>query len=338
MKGDLNMSITYRALRSFETPEGSFVKRITTLELPPLLEDQLHIEVLYSSVNYKDALSASGNKGVTKNYPHTPGIDAVGTVFESKHPQFSPGDTVIVTGYDLGMNTDGGFGGFITVPGAWAVPLPQGLSAKEAMSLGTAGFTAALSVYKLLLNGMTPASGDILVTGASGGVGSIAVALLSHLGFSVIAATGKQTEAQWLKDLGAARVIPRQELAQIPDRPLVKSLWAGAIDTVGGETLANLLKATAFGGSVTTCGNVSDFKLHTTVYPFILNSINLLGIASALTPMALRLDIWSKLAGPWHIDFSKLRVSEADLESLPAVLDSLLNGDHVGRTLVNLKR
>lgn len=331
------MSITYRALRSFENPDGSFEKRITELELPVLLQDQLHIEVLYSSVNYKDALSASGNKGVTKNYPHTPGIDAVGIVHESNHPHFSVGDSVIVTGYDLGMNTDGGFAGFITVPASWAVPLPQGLSAKEAMTIGTAGFTAALSVYKLLLNGMTPESGEVLVTGASGGVGSIAVSLLSHLGFSVIASTGKMEESDWLKTIGATRVIHRSEIAQIPDRPLVKSLWAGAVDTVGGETLANVLKATAFGGSVTTCGNVSDFKLNTTVYPFILNSINLLGIASALTPMPLRQEIWNRLAGPWHIDFSTLKVNEADLESLPAILDSLLTGAHTGRTIVKLK-
>lgn len=331
------MQTNFRALRISENADGSFTKAISELELPELLPHYLSIQVLYSSVNYKDALSSSGNKGVTKNYPHTPGIDAVGIVSNSHHPDFASGDYVIVTGYDLGMNTNGGYGEFINVPAEWAVPLPKGLSPKETMILGTAGFTAALSVHKLLQNGMSPESGEVLVTGASGGVGSIAVALLSHLGFSVIASTGKVDESDWLRQLGATKIIPRSDIAQIPDRPLVKSMWAGVVDTVGGETLANVLKATAFGGSVTTCGNVSDFKLNTTVYPFILNSVNLLGIASAMTPMAIRKEIWSKLSGPWHIDFSQLKYDEVQLEDLPEVLDSLLNGSHIGRTVVKIK-
>lgn len=327
---------TYKALRISELPNGDFTKAIEELTLKELLPEHLHIQVLYSSVNYKDALSSSGNKGVTKKYPHTPGIDAVGIVKESQSDKFSVGDSVIVTGYDLGMNTNGGFGQIITVPADWAVLLPKGLSPKETMIIGTAGFTAALSVHKLLLNGMDPSHGDVLVTGASGGVGSIAVALLSRLGFSVIASTGKLEESDWLRSIGAAKVIHRSELAELPDRPLVKSLWAGAIDTVGGPTLANVLKATAYGGSVSTCGNVSDFNLHTTVYPFILNGINLLGIASAMTPMATRQRIWNNLAHEWHPDFSKLRYDEVTLDQLPDVLDSLLSGKHIGRTVVRL--
>ena len=233
--------------------ERHVVKRATA-ELPP---GDVLIDVEYSSLNYKDALSAIGNPGVTRTYPHTPGIDAAGTVVESSSNLFAPGAAAIVCGYDLGMNTPGGFGQRIRVPVGWVLPMPEGLDARSAMILGTAGFTAALAVDRLEAAGMQPDDGPVLVTGATGGVGSVAVALLARLGYKVHAATGKVSSYQFLIDLGAANVIWRDELLQSPDRPLLKAEWGGAIDTVGGPILFNAVKALRYGASLAACGLVA---------------------------------------------------------------------------------
>ena len=250
----------------------------------------------YSSLNYKDALSARGNKGVTRQYPHTPGIDASGTVIESTSPEFKEGDQVIVTGYDLGMNTLGGFGEFINVPADWVVPLPVGLSLKESMVIGTAGFTAALAMHHLLQCLQKPGDGPLLVTGATGGVGSLAILLASKLGFEVIASSGKSYKQEYLTSLGAKKVIERSAVDDQSGRMLLRAQWAGAIDTVGGNTLATVLKSLQQHGNVAACGNVASPLLNTSVFPFILNGVNLLGVNSATTPMPLRREIWDNLS------------------------------------------
>jgi acrylyl-CoA reductase (NADPH) len=294
------------------------------------------INVKYSSLNYKDALSATGNKGVTRKYPHTPGIDAAGVVVESVSDDFKAGDHVIVTGYDLGMNTPGGFGQYIRVPAEWVVKLPKGLSMKESMIYGTAGFTAALSVYKLTTSGVTPSDGDILVSGATGGVGSMAVNILSKIGYSVIAATGKPEAKDILVKMGAKDIVLRKDIDDKSGKALLKGRWAGVIDTVGGNILATALKSTKYGGSVTSCGNVASPELSTTVYPFILRGVSLLGIDSVKCPRKLRLKLWELLSNEWKLDSSNLKFEEISLSGLDAKIEDILKGKIIGRTIVNL--
>jgi acrylyl-CoA reductase (NADPH) len=293
------MHTHFKALWVTEEAGGSFTRSIRQRAIGDLPDNGILIKVLYSSLNYKDALSSSGNKGVTRRYPHTPGIDAAGSVETSNSSLFQPGDEVIVTGYDLGMNTPGGFGEYINVPAEWGVPKPSGLTLEESMILGTAGFTAALGTYHLLRCGQIPSHGPVLVTGATGGVGSLAVSILASNQFVVIASTGKNDKVDMLRDLGARAIIDRSEVDDQSGKTLLRPRWAGAIDTVGGNTLATALKACYEHGNVATCGNVSSPLLNTTVYPFILNGVNLLGINTATTPMQLRKEIWELLAGPW---------------------------------------
>ncbi len=326
----------YKAYWITEEPDGSFKRRIEKLPMSNLPDSEVLIKVAYSSLNYKDALSATGNKGVTKKYPHTPGIDAAGYVVHSKTEAFHEGEEVIVTGYDLGMNTFGGYSEYICVPSDWVVKKPQGLSLRDAMILGTAGYTAALSVYKLLLNRLHPEMGDVLVTGATGGVGSVAVAILSHLGFNVVGSSGKPEERSHLIALGAKDMIHRSEVDDLSGKPILRSRWAGVVDTVGGNTLATAVKTTQFGGSVTTCGNVSSPEIITSVYPFILNGVNLLGIASANSDMNIRLEVWQHLSTDWKFDFSKLNVHETTLEGLSDEIDAILKGQHKGRTIIKI--
>ena len=296
----MNVS-TFRALVVSKTDEKTFTREITERSISDLPEGEVLIRVHFSSLNYKDGLSCIGNPGVTRNYPHTPGIDASGKVTESSDSQFKTGDSVIVTSYDLGMNTSGGFGEYIRVPADWVVPLPESLSLKDAMVYGTAGFTAALSVHALQKHGVSPEQGEIVVTGSTGGVGSISVALLSHLGYNVVAATGKTNETEYLSGLGAKEIIHRNEVKDDSNKSLLRERWAGAIDTVGGNTLATLLKATKRGGAVASTGLVDSADLPTSVFPFILRGVSLLGIDSGFTPMELRREIWSKLAGEWGL-------------------------------------
>ena len=325
---------TFRAFRVEKTGE-TFSRGVQTLSADTLPEGSLTVRVAYSSLNYKDALSATGNPGVTKTYPHTPGIDAAGTVLESRDGRFQAGDEVIVTSYDLGMNTPGGFGEVIRVPAEWALPLPDGLSLREAMVLGTAGLTAGLALEALLAHGLAPEQGPVVVTGASGGVGSVAVALLAKLGFETLASTGTEAAHGWLRGLGAADIVLRSELAEASERPLLKARFAGAIDTVGGEPLSNVVKSLNYGAAVAACGLVAGPQLSLTVFPFILRSVSLLGIDSAACPMEVRKQVWRKLAGEWNMDLSAVTL-EVTLEELDGVIDEILAGRTQGRVLVRV--
>jgi acrylyl-CoA reductase (NADPH) len=327
---------TFNALVVRETPDGEFVREVESRALEDLPTGEVLIRVLYSSLNYKDALSAIGNRGVTRSYPHTPGIDAAGVVEESVSDVFQLGEAVIVTGYDLGMNTAGGFGQYIRVPAAWVVPRPEPLSLQECMAYGTAGFTAALSVFRLETHGVTPDQGDVLVTGATGGVGSLALAILAQEGYRVVAATGKLDQAPYLRDLGAAEVVHRDEVLDTTGRVLLKGRWAGAVDTVGGEFLATALKSTRHRGAATTCGNVASAELHLTVYPFILRGVSLLGVDSANCPMPMRLELWQKLAHAWRLPQLERIVSVCTLEGLDREIDRILEGKQRGRVVVNV--
>lgn len=324
----------FRALR-IERSGDTFVRRVEQVPFDTLPEHDLTVRVAYSSLNYKDALSATGNPGVSKTYPHTPGIDAAGTVVASRDPRFKLGDEVIVTSYDLGMNTAGGFGEFIRVPADWTLPLPRGLSLREAMVLGTAGLTAGLCLEALLAHGLEPNTGPVVVTGASGGVGSVAVALLAKLGFEVWAITGTKGAHGWLRELGASEIMPREALDEPAERPLLKAQFAGGIDTVGGEPLSSLVKSLKYRASVAACGLVAGPQLALTVFPFILRGVNLLGIDSAQCPMALRRAVWEKLAGPWRVDLSSV-TREATLFELSPVIDEMLLGRTQGRVLVRV--
>lgn len=304
---------------------------------PDVLPDHdVVVRVWASSLNYKDALSASGNRGVTRSYPHTPGIDAAGEVTASRDARFAPGDLVLCTGYDLGMDTPGGFGEYVSVPGDWLVRLPEGLSPEDAMVLGTAGLTAALALRRLASVGAGPGLGPLVVTGASGGVGSLAVWLAARAGYEVVASTGTPAAEGLLARLGAARVAPRSELAERTDRPLLKGELAGAIDTVGGVTLANLLKRTAIGGAVAACGLVGGAELETTVYPFILRGVALLGVDSQHASAAERAAAWEELARAWREDGERLRelVTVVDLGGLEEQVERILSGRTVGRVVV----
>ncbi len=296
----------------------------------------LLIKVEYSSVNYKDAMSAKGLPGVTRNYPHTPGIDAAGVIVESADSAFAEGDEVIVIGYDLGMNTAGGYGQYIRVPANWAVKMPAGLNAREAMIIGTAGFTAALCVDKIEQMGAQPSDGPVVVTGATSGVGSVAVALLAKLVYEVVASSGKAEKNDYLKSIGAASVISRDELSEENKRPMAAETWAHGIDTVGGEILSNVIKGLKYSGSVAICGLVASPAFSTTVLPFILRNVNVLGVDSVELPLAKKQEIWARLATDLKLDSLDTMTSEVALDGLSEVIDSIIQGGVSGRTLVKL--
>jgi putative YhdH/YhfP family quinone oxidoreductase len=324
----------YKALEVKEISDGFYaeVVRKTTAQLP---ENEVLIRVLYSSLNYKDALSISGHKGVTRQYPHVPGIDAAGEVIESANPEFKPGDEVVVTGYDLGMNSSGGFGGFIRVPAEWVMPRQPTMNLRQHMVFGTAGLTAALAVNKILkMFSPDRKNAKFLVTGASGGVGSISVALLSTLGFSVTAVTGKSEAREMLSRLGATEFLPRESVDDTSGKSLMKPAWDGAIDTVGGNVLATLLKGCRKEGVVASCGNVTGVELSTTVLPFILNGVNLLGIDSAAASRESRAAAWALLATNLGADIPNGLVTLVSLEELLPQVEKMLQGTHQGRTLV----
>ncbi|MGY8819911.1 MAG: YhdH/YhfP family quinone oxidoreductase [Pseudomonadales bacterium] len=325
----------FKALQTNENGgrfETSLIERDTD-ELPA---GEVLIRVSYSSLNYKDALSASGNRGVTRNFPHTPGIDAAGTVAESSVADFSVGDEVIVTGYDLGMNTAGGFGQFIRVPAAWVIKRPVGLSLREAMALGTAGLTAALCIDKLEQAGLEPTDAPILVTGATGGVGSIAIALLSRLGYKVAAVTGKAEQGDFLRKLGATQVVERSALQAGTEKPLLKEQWAGAVDTVGGDILFNVVKSLQRGASVACCGLTAGTNFQANVLPFILRGVNLLGVDSVEIPLVVKASMWDKLSVQWKLPNLDDLVQEISLEQLPEAIERTLAGQQTGRMLVRL--
>ncbi len=323
----------FRAMVVSETEDKGYVREIRRKSIDELPEGEVLVKVRYSSLNYKDALSATGNRGVTRRYPHTPGIDAAGVVAESSVDAFRPGDDVVVTSYDLGMNTPGGFGEYIRVPAGWVVRLPEGLSLRESMIYGTAGFTAALSVLRLV-EVVPPDRGLILVSGATGGVGSISVSILSKIGYRVAAVNGLVDESDYLKSLGAETVVSIEEATDTSGRPLLKSLWAGGIDTVGGDILATTVKSVDHAGAVTCCGNAASPELPLNVYPFILRGISLIGIDSQNCPMPYREKTWKKLAGEWKIPQLEDVVTETDLEGLEERIGRMLEGKGKGRTLV----
>jgi putative YhdH/YhfP family quinone oxidoreductase len=331
-------NIPFNAYWVTEESDGSFKSQIIQRSTDDLPQNEVLIKVSYSSLNYKDALSATGNKGVTRRYPHTPGIDAAGTVVESNSGKFQPGDQVIVTGYDLGMNTAGGFGEYINLPAEWVVTLPPGLSHKESMILGTAGFTAALSIHHLIRCGQKPEDGPLLVTGASGGVGSISVAIAAKLGFNVTASSGKTDQHEYLKKLGAQTIISRTEVDDQSGRMLLRPQWAAAIDTVGGNTLATILKSLKSHGNVASCGNVASPLLNTSVFPFILNGVNLLGVNSATTPMPLRLKLWQNLANEWKPDFQCIETKTVGLDEIHLSIEKILKGEITGRVILEHKQ
>lgn len=326
---------TFSALQVRESAAGQFEQVIVQRGTDELPAGELLVRVKYSSLNYKDALSASGNRGVTKSFPHTPGIDAAGVVEASSVAEFAVGDEVIVTGYDLGMNTAGGFAQYIRIPASWALKRPQGLSLREAMVLGTAGLTAALCVDKLEQAGVTPDAGPILVTGATGGVGSIAVVLLSKLGYRVAAATGKAEQAEFLKSLGAQEIVSRSQLQDGTERPMLKEQWGGAVDTVGGEILFNVLKALRYGGSAACCGLTAGVGFKGSVLPFILRGVNLLGVDSVELPLVVKASMWDRLSLQWKLNLDAL-VTEVTLPQLPQAIAQILAGKQVGRVLVRL--
>ncbi len=328
----------FRAMVVSENEDKTFSRTITERSVDELPDGDLLVSVAYSSLNYKDALSASGNRGVTRNYPHTPGIDAAGTVVESGVGDFAKGDDVVLTGFDLGANTDGGFAEYVRVPAAWAVRRPDGLSLRECMVYGTAGFTAALSVWRLQESGVTPESGDVLVTGATGGVGCLAVAILSQAGYRVVASTGKKAERDFLTGLGAADVISREDADDRSGRPLLKGLWAGVVDTVGGNILATALKASRYGGVVTCCGNVASAELDTTVFPFILRDVRLIGVATPDCPADIRAALWRKMAGKWKLPDLDAVTTDATLPDLDGHIENILKGGVRGRVVVDLSR
>lgn len=290
----------------------------------------------YSSLNYKDALAAGGHPGVVRKLPHVPGIDAAGTVADSVNPRFKRGDSVVITGYELGAGQWGGWAEYVRVPADWVVPLPAGLSLKETMILGTAGFTAAQCVQAIELNGVKPADGEIVVTGATGGVGCLAVRILAKLGYAVVAVTGKRELEPKLKEWGAVRVIGRSEVVNESTKPMLASRWAGAVDTVGGATLTTILRETQNYGVVSACGLVGGTDLPLTVHPFILRGITLAGIGSSALPNDRRLEIWNKLAGPWQIDNLDSLATTIGLSQLEEYVQKILQGQIVGRTVVEL--
>ena len=329
--------IRFKAMIVTEGTDRAFTRVIGQRLLHELPPGEVLIRVCYSSLNYKDALSASGNKGVTRKYPHTPGIDASGVVAESSDATLQPGDAVLVTGFDLGMNTSGGFAEYIRVPAAWVVPLPAGMSLLESMIYGTAGFTAALSCIKLINNGVSPEQGPVLVTGATGGVGSIAVALLAKSGYRVTAVTTKTHEIEYLQQIGASEILSTSEVDDQSGRPLLKPRWAGVVDTVGGNILSTAIKTTFRHGTVTCCGNVTSAELPTSIYPFILNGISLIGIDSATCAQPLRSQVWQQLAGAWKLAHLETITSELDgLEALEERIQLILQGKNKGRVIVKV--
>ncbi|MEI7501936.1 MAG: YhdH/YhfP family quinone oxidoreductase [Paludibacter sp.] len=327
-------NIQYKAF-VVEELNGNFTQSIKILNTKNFVSSEVLIRVHYSSINYKDALSATGNKGVTKKYPHTPGIDAAGVVEQSTDSQYSIGDEVIVTGYDLGMNTSGGFGQYICVPAEWIVKLPKGLTLKEAMIIGTAGFTAGISISRLTEK-ISPNDGNIIVSGATGGVGSVALSILHKVGYQTIAISGKETEYPFLFRLGASQVISRTEFQTIDNRPMLSARYAGGIDTVGGPILENIVKSLQPLGLVTTCGSVSSTQLNMSVFPFILRGISLVGVSSQSYPKELRIELWNKLANEWKPENIFEFYNEIGIEEIKNAIDLILLGKLKGRTIVNM--
>ena len=311
----------------------SYIGSIKSIDIPIVQDQHVLINVEFSSLNYKDALSASGPKyGVTRDYPFVPGIDAAGRILESKSPNFNIGDEVIVTGYSMGMSVFGGFGEIVHVPANWVVKLPKNMSLKESMNYGTAGLTAAASVRKIIDNGIDEKK-PILVSGATGGVGSVAVNILSKLGYEVHALTGKNNEDIFLKTIGADSVVNRDDFMQDPVKPLDKALYGGAVDTVGGDILAKIISKVSPKSSISACGNVAGMQLNTSVFPFILRGVSLIGIDSAESPIEFKQSIWELLSNEWKVDLEN-STRDIKLDAVDQEIKKILNGEQVGRVVI----
>ncbi len=323
----------YKALITSEK-DKSFINSIEIKDTESLPENDTLIKVKFSSLNYKDALSASGNKGVTRNYPHTPGIDAAGVIEKTTGSKFKIGDEVIVTGYDMGMNTSGGFGEYIKVPESWIVKKPDNLSLSESMAFGTAGLTAGLCLRKLLLHGLKPEDGEVFVSGVTGGVGIISLMLFSKIGFDVTAITGKTDQADLLRSLGAKKIIDRNELDLDLISPLQKPIYAGGIDAVGGKILSNLICSTSQRAAIACCGMVGGISLDTSIFPFILRGLSLFGIDSAESLLETKEEIWNNFATDWKLENIDQNINNISLEDLPREIEKILKGDQVGRVRI----
>lgn len=330
------MTNTFQAL-VVDKQEEDFSMEIKTITLDNLPKGEVLIRVHYSGVNYKDSLATIPNGNVVKSYPMIPGIDLAGVVIASEDPQFKEGDEVIATSYGIGVSHFGGYSQFARIPAKWIVPLPKGLTLKESMIIGTAGFTAALSIQRLLDQHHAPEKGKVLITGATGGVGSFATAILAKLGFDIDSSTGKSEEQDYLRKLGASTILSREDVYNGKIKALDQQRWQACVDPVGGEVLASVLSQIQYGGSVAVSGLTAGHKVPTNVFPFILRGVNLLGIDSVQCPMELRLQIWERLATDFKPkDMELLIQQEVGLEQLPEVLPSLLRGEARGRFIVRL--
>lgn len=315
---------------------GRIAARFENLTLDDLSPGDVVIRVEWSGINYKDALAATGAGKILRKYPLVGGIDLAGVVESSTDSRYKAGDKVLVTGCDLSETHDGGYSQYARVKGDWVIPLPAGLDGRSAMGMGTAGFTAALAIHRMEQNGQLPANGPVVVTGATGGVGSVAIDMLASRGYEVVAVSGKAQSVEYLKSIGAARVLLRQEI-DFGSRPLERAQFAGAIDNVGGEMLTWLTRTTNYGGNIASIGLAGSAKLDTTVMPFILRAVNLLGINSSATPRQLRLDAWKRIAtdlAPRHL--GRIVTSEVRFEDLPAAFPAFIKGEITGRTVVRI--
>ena len=327
---------TFRALVVSEDGSGGYVRQVKERTLDDLPPGDVLVRVHYSSLNYKDALSASGNRGVTKHYPHVPGIDAAGVVEQSNVDAYKSGDAVLIHSADFGSNAPGGYSGYARVPAGRLIPLPPGVTLRQSMAIGTAGITAALSVLRLQEQGVQPGDGEILVTGATGGVGSLAVTLLARLGYRVVAATGKASAHELLTRLGAAEIIDRASLDDESAKVLLKARWAGVVDTVGGNMLSTAIRSTRHSGVVTCCGNVAGAELKLTVYPFILRAVRLIGIDVANCSHELLVKLWHDFAHLWPLEELDALTHETTLDQLDVEIERMLHGQQTGRVVVNL--
>jgi NADPH2:quinone reductase len=325
----------FRAFRIHQE-NGAIVARFETITLDDLAPGEVVVEVSHSTINYKDALAATGAGKILRKYPLVGGIDLAGTVVSSSDPALLPGQPVLVTGCSLSETHDGGYAQYARLKSDWVIPIPHGLDAFQCMAIGTAGFTAALAIHRMEQNDQRPEAGEIVVTGASGGVGSLAIDMLAGRGYQVVAVTGKESSIPYLQQLGAARVLLRAQV-EPGSRPLEQALWAGAIDNVGGDLLAWLTRTTHVGGNIASIGMAASMELKSTVMPFILRGVSLLGINSVFTPRAVRLAVWQRLAGdlrPRHLE--QIVTRTIDFEQLPGAFDDYLRGSVVGRTVVRI--
>lgn len=325
---------TFAALRVHKD-DGKILSRVDTLGIDDLSPGEVLIRARYSSINYKDVLACTGQGAIMKSFPLVAGVDVAGVVERSDSDQFSPGDEVAITGCGLGETVDGGYARYVRAQPEWVVPLPAGMDLWQTMCLGTAGFTAALAVERMERNGQSPDKGTVLVTGATGGVGSIAISMFSRLGYDVAAMSGKPDAADFLHKLGASKIIGRDAVPEKP-RALDKTLWAGAVDNVGGDTLAWLTSTVGWWGNIASIGLVGGHKLNTTVMPFILRGVNLLGINSVQTPRPERLEVWRRLATDLKPDFDTIGTRTASFDELPALFQGYLDGNVTGRTVVEI--